>query len=154
MKKLIIERTFKAPVEKIWEAFTNPEILKKWWSPIGMNSSFVSVDLKKGGLFRFCFQMPDGKEYWGKGVYQNITKPTFISYLDTFSDEKGNSVPPSHYGMPQKEIIESLVEFKFSEKGQDTFMCMTGDNYYEDSMTDDMTKGWNSMFDKLNQAIG
>jgi len=153
MKKLIIKRTFDTPIDKIWDSFTIPELLRKWWSPEGMTSSHVSVDLKKDGLFRYCFKGMDGSEFWGRGIYQNISKPTHISYLDTFTDSMGNPVPPSHFGLPGDKIIESLVDFAFLEHENKTKMTITGDNYFDDSMSEDMTKGWNSMFDKLHSLL-
>ena len=77
MKKLILERSFLAPIEQVWEALTNADQLKKWWSPIGMESSHIFVDLKKGGVFRYCHRTSDGKEFWGRGVYQTIEQPKF-----------------------------------------------------------------------------
>lgn len=153
MKKLNIERTFNASISNVWKAFTDPALLKKWWAPDGMESSFTSVDLRKGGLFRFCFKTSDGTEYWGRGEYQSIVEPNFISYLDTFSDTEGNSVPPSMYGMPGDEIVASLVEIKFNSDRDKTLMSITMDNTYDEAMTNDMTNGWNSMFDKLEQII-
>jgi len=153
MKKLTIKRIFDAPIGKVWDSFTIPELLRKWWSPEGMNSSHISLNLKKGGLFRFCFKASNGDEFWGRGVYQNISKPTHLSYLDTFSDELGNPVPPSHFGLPGDKIIEALVEFSFLEHDNKTEMTITGDNYFDNSMTEDMTKGWNSMFDKLSSIL-
>jgi len=153
MKKLIIKRTFDAPIDKIWDSFTIPELLQKWWSPEGLNLSHVSVDLKKDGLFRYCFKGMDGGEFWGRGIYQNISKPVHLSYFDTFTNAMGTPVPPSHFGLPGDKIIESLVDFAFLERDTKTEMTLLGDNYFDDSMTKDMTKGWNSMFDKLDSIL-
>jgi len=149
MRKLTIKRTINASIEKVWEAFTTPEKLSTWWSPEGMSSSYLSVDFREGGLFRFCFNGSDGNKFWGRGIYQKLTKPTFISYLDSFSDAQGNPVPPSHYGIPGNEIIESLIEINLSEAGERTDMAISMDNGFDESMTENMTKGWNGMFDKL-----
>ena len=159
MKKLTIKRTFNAPIEKVWDVFTNQDILRKWWSPQGMTSSFLTVDLRVGGLFRFCFKGNAGteiagKEFWGRGEYSKIEKPTKLSYYDSFSDAKGNPVPPSHYGMSGKNEIEKLlVEFTFTAEGNKSNVELVGDNSYEDTMTDEMTKGWNGMFDKLTAFL-
>ncbi|MGV8142177.1 MAG: SRPBCC family protein [Candidatus Pacearchaeota archaeon] len=159
MKKVKIERTFDAPIMEVWRAFTNKEILAKWWSPPGMSSSFLSVDLKIGGRFRFCFKGDPrtemaGKEFWGLGEYCKIEKPTKLSYYDSFSDSSGNAVPPSYYGMPGKDEIEKLlIEFTFLEKGKKTHMTLIGDNSYDESMTQNMLKGWNGMFDKLSDFL-
>jgi uncharacterized protein YndB with AHSA1/START domain len=59
-KKLIIDRTFNAPIDKVWAAFTNPEILAKWWSPAGMKNYHASTDVREGGEFRYCFENSEG----------------------------------------------------------------------------------------------
>lgn len=153
MTKLTIERTFSATIEKVWESFTRKDKLEKWWCPTGFHSSDISVDLQKGGIFRYCFKNTDGQEFWGRGVYQTIEKPTFLSLLDTFTDSQGNPVPSSHYGMAGKEIVESMVEFRFTIDDKITKMTMIGDNPHEDSMLEDMKKGWNGMFDKLELLL-
>ncbi|PIN68577.1 hypothetical protein COV93_08945 [Candidatus Woesearchaeota archaeon CG11_big_fil_rev_8_21_14_0_20_43_8] len=153
MKKTTIERTFYAPIEKVWQAFTVPKVLKRWWSPEGMEPTNISVDLKEGGMFRFCFKSQDQKLFCGRGTYIDISRPTKLSYLDTFSDVDGEPVPPSYFGMPGDEIIEALVEINLSQKGNKTLLNITMDNHNDETMTKDMIDGWNSMFDKLQRII-
>ncbi len=153
MKTLTLERSFSAPIEKVWEALTHQDQLKKWWCPTGFEASDISVDLKNGGIFRYCFKNPEGQEFWGRGVYQTIEQPKFLSWLDTFTDVKGNPVPSSHYGMPGEEIIESLVEFSLTEENGVTTMKMVGENPHDDSLLESMTEGWNGMFDKLEALL-
>lgn len=153
MKTLTIERLIYAPITKIWDAFTDADQLKQWWSPQGMSCSHASIELKAGGLFRYCFKTQDGNEFWGRGVYQNVKQPSQLSYLDTFTDATGQPVPPSHFGIPGDDVIETLVEFSFVEEGENTKLKMVGENYYDDAMTDDLISGWNSMFDKLESFL-
>ena len=150
--KLIIERKFDAPIDRVWHAFTTPEILATWWSPAGMSNCHASTDLRRGGDFRYCFES-GGAKYWGKGVYQSIEEPDHFSYIDYFTDEDGNPVAPSHYGIPGDEIVPTLVEFAFTDEGEKTGLRMTGDNPFDAAMTEEMTRGWNSMFDKLVDAL-
>ena len=153
MEKLKIERTFNAPTTKVWESFTTPGILKQWWSPKTMNCSHISIDLRINGIFFYCFVDSDAKEYWGRGIFQKIDAPAYLSYIDTFADENGNAVPPSYFGIPGDEIIESLVEISLVEVGDKTKMNIMIDNFYVESMTEDMLKGWNEMFDKLVEIL-
>lgn len=153
MKTLTITRTFSAPIDTVWNAFTNADTLKKWWAPPGMTCSHASINLAEGGLFRYCFQGEDGKEFWGRGVYQTIKKPKVLSYLDTFTDSEGTPVPPSYFGMEGDEVVETLAEFHFHEDGDRTTMTLTGENYFDDAMTEEMTKGWNGMFDNLAKLL-
>lgn len=153
MNKLTIERNFPATKEKIWNALTNEDLLKQWWSPAGMDCSHMSVDLKEGGQFLYCFKGEDGTEYWGRGKYEKLEAPTSLTYLDTFTDEKGNPVPASHYGIPGDEIIETRVVISLDESDGQTKLTLIGDNPYDEKMTEDMTKGWNGMFDKLETVL-
>jgi len=152
-KKLIIERSFNAPVSKVWAAFTTSEILAKWWSPAGMTNYHASTDVREGGEFRYCFANSEGEKFRGKGVYQKIVEPSYLSYLDYFTDPDGNPVAPSHYGIPGDNPAPTFVEFEFTARGNQTEMRITGENPYDESMTESMTQGWNSMFDKLADRI-
>jgi uncharacterized protein YndB with AHSA1/START domain len=109
--------------------------------------------VRPGGEFRYCFESSAGVKYWGKGVYETIKEPTYLSYIDYFTDEDGNPVSASHYGIPGDEIIPILVEFTFAAKSDQTSMRITGDNPFDDSMTKAMTKSWNSMFEKLVDSL-
>lgn len=153
MKKLTIERTFSAPINHVWEAFTNADKLKQWWAPPQMTCSHLSLELKEGGIFRYAFKDQNENEFWGRGVFQTINKPSFLSYLDTFTDADGNPVPPSYFGIPGDDIVETLAELHFEQEGEKTKLKLVGDNSYDDSMTEDMTKGWNGMFDNLNKLF-
>ncbi len=155
MQTLIIERKFDAPIEKVWDAFTNPAVLKQWFVPADMSNIFISVDEKEGGLFRYCFKShEEGEtEFWGRGIYQKIEKPNYLSYLDSFTDAEGNDVPPSHFGMPGDEIVETLVEFFFTSEGDKTTLKMVAENPFDEKMTADMTEGWNSMFGNLVSVL-
>lgn len=154
MNKLTIERIFNAPIEKVWDAFTNPEILKLWFTPPAMISSFISAELKEGGLFRYCFKMNEGgAEFWGRGIYQKIDAPNYLSYLDSFTDADGNDVPPSYFGMPGDEIVVTLAEFFFTSNDDTTILKLVGENPFGEKMTADMTEGWNGMFDNLVREL-
>lgn len=154
MKTLIIERSFNAPIEKVWDAFTNPEVLRVWFTPPAMSNSFISTELKEGGLFRYCFKMNEGGvEFWGRGIYQKIDAPNYLSYLDTFTDADGTVVPPSYFGMPGDEIVETLAEFFFTSNGDTTSLKLVGENPFDEKMTADMTAGWNGMFDNLVREL-
>lgn len=153
MKKMIIKRTFNAPVEEVWDAWTNPDVLKDWWSPAGMRNAHLSVELTEGGRFRYCFKDKGSKEYWGRGEYKTINPPHYLAYIDSFTDAQGNDVAPSHYGMPGDELLLGLVEVELTGQEENTHLIITMDNPYEESMTADMETGWNSMLDKLDEIL-
>ncbi|HTK20656.1 MAG TPA: SRPBCC family protein [Mucilaginibacter sp.] len=71
-RELLITRTLNAPVELVWEAFTNPEHVANWWGPNGFTNTIYTMDLKPGGLWELVMHGPDGTNYKNKSVYKEI----------------------------------------------------------------------------------
>lgn len=153
MKTLMMERTFNAPIDLVWQAFTTEELLKRWWAPAGMSASHISLDLKLEGLFLYCFESADGTEYWGRGIFSAIEEPTRIVYMDTFADSQGNPVPPSAQDMPGDEVVESRIEIAFETDGQATKMKMSSDFFWDESLMESVQAGWTGMFNKLDFVL-
>src|SRR5256885_8038611 len=94
--------------------------MKQWWGPKDFTTPFLSVDLRLGGSFRYCMRSPEGKDYWGIGVYREIVPGKRIVYTDSFSDEKGNVVPATYYGMSSDLPLEMLVTMTFEQEKDKT----------------------------------
>lgn len=73
-RTLSIKRTFDAPVELVWEAWTQPEHVAQWWGPKGMKVNVVEHNFKVGGKWKYVMPMPDGSEFISDGVYSVIEK--------------------------------------------------------------------------------
>ena len=60
-RELVVTRTFNGPAHIVFEAWTKPELLKRWWTPASFGISFVSceADVRTGGTYRFVFSHPD-----------------------------------------------------------------------------------------------
>lgn len=151
--KLVITRTFKAPRLLVFNAWTQPDHIKNWWSPEGFTTSYCTVDLRVGGSFRYC-QSNGENDYWGKGVYTIIDKPKHIQCTDTFTDKDGNAVPPSYYGMQSDVLSSTLVDVRFEEQQNQTTVTVTVSNMIEIGEEKEMAlQGWNSLFDKLENLL-
>ena len=75
---VVITRIFDAPRERVWKAWTDPEQLKHWWGPKGFTTPVFRADLRVGGALLYCMRSPEGKDYWGTGVYREIVPVTRI----------------------------------------------------------------------------
>ena len=148
--EIIVSHIYDAPIQLVFDAWTNPEHLKNWWAPKTYIASYCTVDLKIGGLFRYCMSSPDGVHICGKGVYTEINAPFRLAYLDCFTDKNGNDVPPSYYGM-QLDIIQiSKVEIDFSEQNNRTTVKIRYSNLAEQGEEREMARqGWLEMFTNL-----
>ncbi|MFZ6014122.1 MAG: SRPBCC domain-containing protein [Bacteroidota bacterium] len=69
---LTIKKTLNAPVELVWEAWTQPEHVAKWWGPNGMELKVIKHDFKVGGEWKYTMFMPDKSEFISEGVYSEI----------------------------------------------------------------------------------
>ena len=110
---LVITRTFDAPRETVFKAWTDPEELVKWWGPKGFTTPFCKIDLRPGGVIHFCMRSPEGQDLWARGVYREIVEPERIVVTDSFADEQGNVVPASHHGMSDEFPLEVLLTLTF-----------------------------------------
>jgi uncharacterized protein YndB with AHSA1/START domain len=152
--ELVITRIFDAPRERVWKAWTDPGEARQWWGPKGFTTPSLSVDLRVGGIFRYCMRSPEGKDYWGTGVYREIVPGKRIVYTDSFADEKGNVVPATYYGMGADIPLEMLVTVSFEEENGQTKVTLRHAGMPVGPHRDGAMQGWNEMFDKLVEHLG
>ena len=79
-RELIITRTLNAPVELVWEVWTNSDHIKNWWGPTGFSNTISKMDLKTGGEWNLVMHGPDGTDYKNKSVFKKIVKYKKIVY--------------------------------------------------------------------------
>jgi len=147
--EIVITRVIDAPRSRIFKTWTEPEHLTRWWAPDGCTTPFCKVDLRPGGRFHYCMRLPDGREIWAIGIYRHIVEPERIVYVDSFADENGNPIPPTHYGMSADHPAESLVTVTFAEQAGKTQLTLRHAIPEAIKEREDTQKGWTQMFDRL-----
>ena len=150
---LIITRIFDAPREQVWDAWTEPGQLMRWWAPKGCTTPFCKVDLRPGGKFHYCMRMPEGRDIWGIGVYREIVAPALIVYTDSFADAQGNPVPPAHYGMSASHPAETLVTVSFEEREGKTRLTLRHAIPVSVEEREGTEQGWGEMLDRLAEIL-
>ncbi len=98
---IITRRIVDAPRELVWDVFTKPEHLKRWWGPRTLTLVVCEVDLRVGGGYRFVQRAPDGQEFGFHGEYREIVRPERI--VNTFIFE----LMPDH-GAVQTLTLDEL----------------------------------------------
>src|SRR5688572_9210890 len=98
---IVIERTFHAGIELIWQMWTDPEHFKRWYGPKGFSVPVADMDLRVGGKRLICMASADGRmKMWTVGAYKEIIPNERLVYTESPADETGNVVSPSAMGMP------------------------------------------------------
>lgn len=105
-KEFVMERVFRAPRELVFQAFTRPEHLARWWAPAGYTIPVCRVDLRPGGVWHYCMRSTAGDEHWCRSVYREIEAPERLVYTSLFADEHGN---------PTDDIPEQTCTATFTE---------------------------------------
>jgi len=90
-REIVMTRVFDAPRELVFEAFTKPELLTRWFGPHGWSLVVCEVDVRVGGTFRFVLRGPDGKDMGMRGVYREIVAPERSVHMESFDDYPGES---------------------------------------------------------------
>jgi len=110
-KKLTVVRAFDAPLEQLWKAWTESEILDQWWAPEPYRAETKTMDFREGGSWLYAMVGPEGNKSWCKEAFKTIALRKRITNAVSFCDEEGNETldfPTMHW---KKD---------FSETGSDT----------------------------------
>lgn len=150
---IVIERIFNAPVDLIWQLWTQPEHFKNWYGPQGFTVPIAEMDLRVGGKRLVCMEMqtPDGsRKMWTTGEYIEITPTTRLVYTESMADKHGNVVSPSAVGIPEGHPETTEVTVLLEDLGGRTKMVMTHAGIPADSGG---AAGWEQAFAKLADYI-
>lgn len=154
-RDLVLTRTFDAPRELVFRAWTDPEHLARWWGPTGFTNPVCEADARPGGAWLICMRSPDGEDYWCGGVYKEVVEPERIVCTDCFTDEKGNVVDPAErYGMPEGVPAEMLITVTFEEHEGKTTVTMRQTLPESVAREVGAVEGWSQSFDRLAEHLG
>ncbi len=82
---LFLEGTIEATPERVWEAWTDPEQVKRWFAPAPWRVAECEINLRPGGLFRTRMERPDGESFDGLGCYLDVVKPSRLVFTDALT---------------------------------------------------------------------
>ena len=158
--KFVINRSFAADVETVFEMWTNPEHVSKWLPPTGMTMKYLHVDIKPGGKSFFMMTNGQGLTMYGMQQYLEVTKPNRFIYTQQFADENEKvSRHPMAPTWPENMLTTVLFE---AEDNQQTRVTVTWEPYGAASAEEiatfvkeraGMTQGWTGSFDKLEEYL-
>ena len=110
---VVIERIFDAPIDLIWQMWTQPEHLKNWYGPQGFSIPVAEMDVRVGGKRLICMEMhtPDRTmKIWTTGEFTELNPYTRLAYTDSPSDEHGNLVIMDGDEQPLITVVTVVFE--------------------------------------------
>ena len=134
-----IERTFDAPAEAVFDAWTSPEVMRRWFHcEPDWETPQAEVDLRVGGQVRVVMRRPDGNEIGAGGKYTLIDRPRRLEMIWTFDDDPSN---------------RQLIVLSFSESAGSTTVVMVNSGISTDERRDAQHVGWHGCFDELVRVL-
>jgi len=79
-REIVISRVLDAPREMVWDAWTDPEQVVRWWGPRGFSTTIDTMDVRPGGIWKHVMHGPDGGDYPNKSVFTDVVEPERIAY--------------------------------------------------------------------------
>jgi uncharacterized protein YndB with AHSA1/START domain len=154
MEAIDIRRTYAAPRERVFAAWTETEQIKQWYGPRGFTTPVARVDLRPGGTMHFCMRSADGQDFWCKGIYQEIAAPERLVMTDSFSDADGNVISPTTYGMSADWPAEARLTLTFEERAGITVVALHHELGNAPAKEREMcAMGWGEQLDKLAEYL-
>lgn len=139
--ELTLTRTFNAPRELVWEAWTRPEHALNWWGPKHHPATDIVWDARVGGRWRNCLRSVEtGDLLWHGGEFREVIRPERLVF--TFAWEETG-----------ERGIETVVTLDFVERAGITRMTMRQVPFQSIDERDGHDEGWNSTFDRLAEYL-
>ena len=136
---LRIERTFQAPAEAVFDAWTSEEVLLRWWhAGHDWETAEAEVDLRVGGAVRVVMRDPHkDAEYGGGGNYTEVEPPTRLAFTWTWDGD----------------TRQTLIEVDFQETDGITTVSFTHSRLWDEEAARDHEDGWGKLFDNLERTL-
>lgn len=122
-REIVLTRVFDAPRHLVYDAFTKPELLKRWFGPRDWSLVTCDVDHRVGGGFRFVMRGPDGKDMGMRGTYRDLAPPDRSVHMESFDDfpgeaqvtttfveQSGKTTMTATVLYPSKEIRDAVIQ--------------------------------------------
>ena len=160
-QQFVITRTYDAPRDLVWKAWTEADRLAQWWGPRGAKIRVIKLEVRPGGVFHYSMQFKPGHEMFGRFVYREIAAPERLVFINSFSDADGGLTRAPFPQLGDKWPLEVLNTLTLAEQGGKTTLTLRGNpiNATEEevamytSMFDSMRQGFGGSFDKLAEHL-
>jgi uncharacterized protein YndB with AHSA1/START domain len=136
---LRIERTYRAPVEAVFRAWTTEEVMRRWWQAAqGWETTEAEVDLRVGGAVRVVMRDPaKDVEYGGGGIYTEVDPPTRLAFTWIWDDD----------------TRRTLIEVDFEELEGVTAVRFTHSGLWDEEAVRAHEEGWGNVLDGLAREL-
>jgi len=150
-KTILMSREFNAPVEKVWKAHTDPDLIAKWMGPKPFTALIKKWDFTVGGIWLYTLVGPNGPgAWWTRMEFTAIDPGNSFSATGSFSDEEGNDSAPD---APRTYRDVSFISLEGNRSRLDTVIKFTHDETIKMFAEGGFKEGMIACFDQLDELM-
>jgi uncharacterized protein YndB with AHSA1/START domain len=151
---VVVTRTFDAPKERVWRAWSDPDKVMTWWGPQGFTSPMCRMDFREGGTTLVCMRSEQGVELYNSWTYRSIDPMDRIEFVNGFADADGNPVGPAELGLPAAIPAQVPHVVTLSAIDDDTTQLTVHEYGYPDAQIVEVSKaGMEQCLDKMAASL-
>lgn len=117
---LVVSHTFDAPIERVWQAWTDERIVHRWWRVDGFSNILAKMDVREGGVSHVGMRASEeygGMDYYNVFKYTRVVPLQLIQYISNFADKGGNAISPEAAGLPAETPMDKKQQVEFKDLG-------------------------------------
>lgn len=137
---LEMKRVLPATSTLVFELFTDPNQLARWWGPEGFSTPNLEFDPRVGESFRIEMQPPESDAFHLTGEFREVDPPTRLAYTFRWAE-------------PDPDDVETLVDLSFRDLGESTEIVFTQGPFKTEARLELHRNGWTDGFDKLEELL-
>ena len=142
---LELEHRYAAPREQVFDAWINPDVLKRWWAAAPTWSTpLAEVDAREGGSYRLSMKTDDGDVHTVRGEFTEVSPPERLAYTWTWEEGPEAAMVGSEH---------SRVVVEFLEDGDGTLVKLTHSGMANEQIRDMHAQGWQAVLANLERAV-
>lgn len=158
-KSVELTRVFKAPRNRVWQAWSTEDALQKWWGPKGCKLTTHGLEFRPGGFFHYEMKFTSTPSWYGRFNYRDIEPGERIVWLNSFANELGGIMRAPFAPEFPMEVLNTA---DFTDQGDKTLVALTSTPFGAlpsevaafESIYDGMNKGYNATLEQLEEFLG
>jgi uncharacterized protein YndB with AHSA1/START domain len=129
-------RTLPAACADVFDLFTDPNQLARWWGPAGFSVASLEFDARTGSTYRIEMQPPEGDPFWLTGEFRVVDPPDRLAYTFRWED-------------PDPDDVETIADLSFREVGESTELSLAQGPFKTEARRELHRSGWTDSFDRV-----
>ena len=139
---LVMTRIFDAPRSLVFQLWTEPQHLVRWWGPRGYTAPLCEMDVRPGGAYRLLMRSADGREVWWHGVFREIVEPERLVWTCSVDRADGTRISG-----------ETVLTVTFDEQGQKTKLILHQAVFDSVDNCNAHREGWTQALERIEERL-